>query len=46
MKCPNCKNEIFDGQYQCHHCGAWIPAIKDKDEKAKKPTKKPKVKEK
>ena len=36
MKCPKCKGEIFKGQYQCHHCGAWIPSYKEDTEKKTK----------
>lgn len=44
MKCPKCKGEIFEGQYQCHHCGTWIPSVKEdtKTDKPKKATKKEK----
>ena len=43
MKCPKCKADLFNGQYQCHKCGAWIPSIKeDKKDKPKKATKKEK----
>lgn len=35
MKCPNCGKEVFDGQYKCHHCGAWIPAFKEEKPKKK-----------
>lgn len=42
MKCPKCKGEIFNGQYQCHHCGAWIPSFKEETEE--KETKKVKPK--
>lgn len=41
MKCPKCKGEIFKGQYQCHHCGAWIPSY-EKPTEEKKPKVKPK----
>lgn len=43
MKCPKCKGEIFNGQYQCHHCGAWIPlyekTTEEKETKKVKPKK-------
>lgn len=41
MKCPNCKEDLFDGQYACHRCGCIVEMALNKAKKAeKKKTKK------
>lgn len=43
MKCPNCGEDLFNGQYSCHKCHCIVEiAMKE----AKKKAEKEKVKEK
>jgi len=37
MKCPNCGEDLFEGQFRCHKCGKLVEKSskeKDKGEKA------------
>ena len=34
MKCPHCGEEIFDGQFRCHHCYKIVEPVEEKPKKA------------
>lgn len=43
MECPNCKEDVFPGQFRCHKCGK---LVKTEDNKKKTTDKKSVGKEK